>query len=313
MALAYPLSIAGDITLAASSAINFNGAISAPQLLMTYSGSESGMFGIIDNNGSPLSAGYTLQYTGGSIEVIGAAASFSGSGIWVGTTSSWGSSGNWTDAVNPSNPSGVPGDGSRGNGVDSATFSGSGTQTAIALAPTNPNLQSLALGATNYTFTGGSLTLQGGAAATGTASVTVLSGTSTFDTTTTLNLASSTTINPSAGAQLTIDGALTGSSPITLNGPGTLVLAGSNGFAGGVIVKDGTMLVANTEALADGSNLNVGNNPAAFAAVVPVSEQVLAASPALAPVPEPGTIGLLLAALGMAGFAFGRRSIGGTK
>ena len=49
----------------------------------------------------------------------------------------------------------------RGPGVDTAAFSGSGTATAITL-DINPNIAALSFSGSNYTLSGGTLTLQQG-------------------------------------------------------------------------------------------------------------------------------------------------------
>ena len=80
---------------------------------------------------------------------------------------------------------------------------------------------------------------------------------------------------------------------LTKLGSNTLVLSGTNTYAGGTTVLSGTLVLMNNEALADGTSLTVGDAAAAFGAVaVPA-----AASPgAPAAVPEPGTLVLLLTA-----------------
>ena len=124
---------------------------------MTYGGTVSGTFSNIFNNGSPIPPS-DLIYTGGSVEVVSSTIPFTGSGTWIGTDQHLEQfQRNWTDGVN----NGVPGDGTRGPGVDTATFSGSGTVTAITL-DINPNLAALSFSGANYTLSGGSLTLQQG-------------------------------------------------------------------------------------------------------------------------------------------------------
>ena len=85
--------------------------------LMSY-GSYSGNF----SSYTPLPSGYNLVYKLGQLDIV--SAGFSGSGTWVGGTASWSSSSNWTDGANQ----GVPGDGSRPAGTDTAAFSGSGSR-----------------------------------------------------------------------------------------------------------------------------------------------------------------------------------------
>jgi autotransporter-associated beta strand protein len=91
---------------------------------------------------------------------------------------------------------------------------------------------------------------------------------------------------------------------------GTLVLSGTGLYTGGTTVEGGTLILTNPAAIEDGTSLTVGN-PAAFspAPVVPNSAVVVAglqtvSQPAIAAVPEPGTLVLLAAVLGIA--AIGR-------
>jgi autotransporter-associated beta strand protein len=95
----------------------------------------------------------------------------------------------------------------------------------------------------------------------------------------------------------TFDGAISdgtnaagGGGSLILQG-GTLTLSGTNTYTGGTTVEGGELIVTNNEALADGSSLTVGT-ASMFAPIVPAP----VASPAVAAVPEPGT--LALAAVG---------------
>ena len=103
---------------------------------------------------------------------------------------------------------------------------------------------------------------------------------------------------------LLITGNIYGSFGITKVNNGLLELSGSNTYTGGTIVSDGTLVVTNDEAIADGTSLTVGNPSAFPAAIVPS-----AAVPAtVVPVPEPGTLGLFAAGVTVAFFAIRRRS-----
>jgi autotransporter-associated beta strand protein len=288
--LAHPLSIGGGVNLSSGGTLNISGVLyTLPALLIGYSGTQAGTFDSAYYNGGALPSGDSLSYSGGSIEVVGSVTFFSGSGSWIGANSSWNSSGNWIDAFGHH---GVPGDGSRPPGTDTVSFSGSSAVTTINLSPTNPNLAALSFSRSNYTLSSGSLTLYSNS---GPATITVLSGSSTFNATTTLNLASSTTVNPSIGAQLTINGSITGINPLTLNGPGNLVLGGNSGFGGGLIVQSGTLVVTNDAAVADGSSLIVGSAAAFADPPIPSGAPPVSAT-AASPVPEPGTLVLLAVA-----------------
>jgi autotransporter-associated beta strand protein len=92
---------------------------------------------------------------------------------------------------------------------------------------------------------------------------------------------------------------------LTLDGDGSglLVLSGTNNtYGGGTLVAAGTLVVTNSGALPYESSLTVGN-AAAFAGgpTVVAAPAAAASTGGLAPVPEPGTIALLVAGLGSAG------------
>ena len=89
---------------------------------------------------------------------------------------------------------------------------------------------------------------------------------------------------------------------------GTLILSGSDGYTGGTFVTAGTLEVTTVAALPGGSSLTIGAN-AAFVLDPAGTAAPLAASPAgsVAPVPEPGTLVLLLAGAMLAVFAAWRQ------
>ena len=116
------------------------------------------------------------------------------------------------------------------------------------------------------------------------------------------NLAVSATVadailaTPNLTDTLTLSGNLSGPGPITKIGAGTLILSGTNTYGTGTNDMAGTLVVANSYSLPDGSNLSVGGGIAAFGApVVPLAN----AAAAVVPVPEPGT--LVLLAIGACG------------
>ncbi len=76
---------------------------------------------------------------------------------------------------------------------------------------------------------------------------------------------------------------------------GSLTLSGTNTFGGGTFVDCGELILTNSHAMADGSNVAVGN-PVAFTAPVIRTSQVLSGGVAT-PVPEPNTLALLAAAV----------------
>jgi hypothetical protein len=96
--------------------------------------------------------------------------------------------------------------------------------------------------------------------------------------------ATSTTFNGSIN-----DGA--GQVALTVNGMATLTLTGTDTYSGGTTVSgNGTLIVTNNQAIADGTSLTVGDASFFPAAVVPAP---VAASAAVAAVPEPGTLAIL--------------------
>ena len=86
----------------------------------------------------------------------------------------------------------------------------------------------------------------------------------------------------------------------SLNG-GSLTLTGTNTYTGGTYVEgNSTLIVTNYDGI-DGNNLGnnslyVGNDLSAFGGVVPAQASGAAAAPAVAPVPEPGTLALVASA-----------------
>ncbi len=96
---------------------------------------------------------------------------------------------------------------------------------------------------------------------------------------------------------------------------GCLVLDGSNTYTGGTTVYGGTLWVETAAALPSGGNLTVGSGaasvfgPACSGAGVSPASCGAGVSPASAtPVPEPGTLALLLAGLGIAAIFVGRNT-----
>jgi fibronectin-binding autotransporter adhesin len=111
------------------------------------------------------------------------------------------------------------------------------------------------------------------------------------------------TLNPTAGTDsLTVTGQVIGGGTLAVSGRGTVYLSGTNSFTGGTLVESGTLVIEDSEALADGTSLTIGD-ASAFAPVVPSAP----AAASLAPVPEPGTVALLAAAA-IAGLGLWRRS-----
>ncbi len=87
-----------------------------------------------------------------------------------------------------------------------------------------------------------------------------------------------------------LSGDITGAGELAETGPGELVLSGTNTYTGGTFVEAGKLVVTSNEALADGSNLFVGN--AYSVPPIILADAPLSSSPTSS-VPEPGTLALL--------------------
>ena len=163
---------------------------------------------------------------------------FSGSGIWNGGCGSWGTgaSGNWTDA-NGSGVQAAPGTFAGFTNTDVATFSGSGSVTAVNLTGVNPSLNALSFSNSSYTLSNGSLTLNG---STGTAAVTVSSGTQTINTPITVASNANFAIN---GGALLLNSTISGSGGFTKSGSGGLTLPQANtlSLTGSIAVTQGML------------------------------------------------------------------------
>ena len=232
---------------------------------------------------------------------------FSGSGRWTGTNggTSWGGSNstNWTDANN----SGVrAGPGMFQSFNDTAIFDDTGSTNSITLDRASPTLAALVFSTTSGKSctlaqgSGGTLNLNNGSNA---ASVTVLSGTHAISAP--ITLSSSGSFGPTLGTQLTLSGDISDGGnglSLSLTDSGTLILSGTNNtYSGGTYVESGTLYVQNSGALPDGSSLTVGAggtfifDPTVTGASMDATALHVASQ--INPVPEPGTIALLLAAL----------------
>ncbi len=135
------------------------------------------------------------------------------------------------------------------------------------------------------------------------------------------------TLTPSTGVSTTFSGTIgdngsnnsPGSIALVLDGPGTMVLSGTNSYTGGTTVWNGTLQLNNSAAIEDGTSLSVGSGLAAFGLVEPsavvapaATTGAAAAAPAtgVGAVPEPGTLALLgVAGIVAAAAAYRRRRI----
>jgi fibronectin-binding autotransporter adhesin len=120
--------------------------------------------------------------------------------------------------------------------------------------------------------------------------------------TTTINVASGTLTISAPLVQDNLDGIV---DALTTTGSGTLVLSGSDNYTGGTTVESGTLVLASPNALAAGSSLTVGQGASSLFAPSIAGPAIEADHGYTVPagvtaVPEPGTLLLLLAALGCA-------------
>ena len=294
MSSSYSLAVLGNVTLASSSAINIAGVITLPDLLMTYTGSESGTFLSITNNGLALASGDASLYSGGSIEVVSLPI---GPSIWSGASgANWSGSNNWSGGPVPS--------GSGAGAVFSASTSGSLTVT-LDSAETVGTLAFGTSGSTGFLLTGSNLlTLNNSGSA---ASIAVVSGTHSIATP--LEMAGGNlVVSASNGGELVLSGSIADDFAVSnvarcliLEGDGTgqLVLSGTGSYSGGTYVDAGTLIVNNSSAIPDGTSLTVGAGGVFVFDPTVTGSSMMESSHvgAVAPVPEPGTIVLLLAAL----------------
>ena len=296
-------------------AANFNGTLKISNLGGIVSGGTTELMSYISYSGSfssttLLPAGDGLVYSPGALDIV---SMVPGVPTWQAATwlGDWNVAGNWSGGVVPNsagahavfnNTSGSAEQASTNapitlgrldlTGSNSVTIAGiqgvgltmqttGGSVAQINVSGGANNLLSLPL-----TFaSNGALTVASGSTlevgypatvSTGSLSVTT-SGTVEFD----------AGVNVLSGGTLQQFGAIAGLQPLVKNGAGLLILSGSNSYSGGTIVAAGTLKVLSSSALPDGSNLTVGNS-VAFAPMIPSTTEI-------SPVPEPGTLSLLVA------------------
>ena len=286
------LQVSGSVQLGGT--LNVIGDTGA-EILMTFN-SNPGSTQFSASTG--IAPGFTLSYTSTDMAIVSA-----GPPSWINTSGgSWNTVGNWLGGT-------VAGTAA---GQQAVVTVSAGAAVTITL-DTPQTLGVLTLGDSTSTLTAytlapgvsgsGSLTM----ANTGTspALITVTGGSQMISAN--VVLAGSLTIAPTAGSTLTISGNMSentsGAGSLLLNDAGTLVLSGSNGFTGGTVVANGTLILTNNEALAVGSSLTIGDasefaNGSGDANTGAVSSGLsapLVSAPSITPVPEPGTLVLLAA------------------
>ena len=271
----------------------------------------SGSFTTVDLNGIPdPSLASSLQYTATALELPGA--SVSGTATWAA------GNGNWS--VGPWSPNTAP-----THAGNTAILNNSSSALVSVVLDEPVSVGTLLLGNADFSTTSGfSISATGANALTmdnsgGTAHIIVQAGTHVISAP--ITLAGALSVAPSADSTLTLSGDISEETPgtglLSLDDAGTLILSGSNGYTGGTFVNAGTLVVENPNGIPNGSSLTVGagaaslfGSPAAGGVVLcglEVPAAVGGSSAAVpSPVPEPGTLALLLAAV--AGAALYRRT-----
>ena len=138
------------------------------------------------------------------------------------------------------------------------------------------------------------------------AAVTVLGGTHWVEAP--IVLGSNLTV--SSSGMLTLNGGVSDgglAKSLTLDGGGTLLLAGTDSYTGGTIVDAGTLFVVNSNAIPDSTSLTVAAGGTLIFDPGHVAVPYTVSPGAVAAVPEPGTLVLFLAGALLAAVAAWRR------
>jgi fibronectin-binding autotransporter adhesin len=258
--------------------------------LMSYS-SETGAFGTV----AGIPGGYALQYTPTQLDIVVLPSWVAGNGNWsVGT--------NWSTGSSPNAPGQLAG----------LNQSNSGSVAINLDLPVTLGALQFGTSTTSYTLSGNTLTFSNPGAA---STVTVLGGTHAIESAVYLQ-GGGLAISVSNSGSLRIGGDISddgNQESLILNGDGSgqLVLSGTNTYTGGTYVNAGSLVVDSAASLPDGSSLTVGAGASSFFAPLSAGPTAAASPAGLAAVPEPGTLWLLLAALGSANVCrmlAGRRS-----
>jgi autotransporter-associated beta strand protein len=301
----------GTVNFAAGSTLNItdNTSGTLPEILMDYA-SATGKFTNVTYNGSPLPGSEMLSYSGSMLELVQSSTGSSGSGssgpvAWNASAGgSWAAGSNWSTA---SVPSGIGTQVILGSTLlTSGTVTLDGAQTVGTLTFNSSASYTLSSGS------GGSLTLDNTGGTIG-GQIIVLSGSHSISAPLIISN-SAAYISLAGSGSLDISGDISqsgGSHSLSLSSPdgsGMLSLDGSNSFSGGVFVNSGTLILNGASALAQGSTLVIGTT-------VPASTPSLIASPSagpslsLAPVPEPGTLLMLVVGAAIVAVIAVRRSV----
>jgi autotransporter-associated beta strand protein len=264
--------------------LNLFGSTGGSVELMAF-GSRSGTASFTTVTGVP--NGYALYYGSNQLDLVLSGTS-SGPAVWATATSgSWIDDSKWGGAPVP-------------NGLGQQAIVGAATTTPLTITLDGPqtvgtltftNTTSNSTGYTLAPGSSGSLTLNNSGSA---GQIIVSSGSQQISAN--VMLAGDLIVTPSTGTALTISGNVSEITPgqsLLVNGPGTLVLGGSDSFTGGTTVSDGMLEITSNNGLAAGSALEVGDSSLFMAPVRP--DEAGSSSRVVSPVPEPGTVVLLLA------------------
>ena len=231
---------------------------------------------------------------------------------WTGTAA-----GSWTSGTNWSS-------GSPPNGAGQQAIVGAATTAPLTITLDSPqtlgtltfaNTASNSVGYTLASGSAGSLTMDNAGSA---AQISVTGGSQAISAV--VSLAGSLSITPSSSTTLDISGNIRqnsgGQGSLTLNGPGVLILSGTNSYTSGTTIDAGTLFMVKSSAIADGTRLTVGKGGVfVFNPTVQGGPLILSSAAPSTPlagevpaVPEPSTFVLLAAgALGLLGSAWRRR------
>jgi fibronectin-binding autotransporter adhesin len=231
-----------------------NGSLVLPGGANTYTGSTTlggGLLAVnvLANGGSPSDIG-AASSAAGNIVFSGGALQYNGPAVSIDRLFTVGPGGGTIDNEGAGQLvfSSTGSLGMSGNGPRTLTLTGPGTGGGDTLAcnltnhPAGTSLTKNGAGlwfltGTN-TYAGGTTLLQGSLQiGTGGASGAIGNGT--------ISTATGTSIDFNRSGTLLVPGAINGSAPVTLDGPGTVILANNNGYTGGTTINAGTLQVGN--------------------------------------------------------------------
>ena len=201
-------------------------------------------------------AGYigipTFDYTatdGGGLSATGTftVSAATGTQVWTATNSgAWSSGANWSTALAPVS--------SRGNTIEFFTggtlgANATATNDTGAFAMNVLTLNGTASAAAGATIAGSALTLTNNGATNPVVNLTATTGSGlSFDVNTPLALAVATTFQGSGSAIFRFNGNISGAGALTKSGTSTLILTGTNSYAGGTTISAGTLQIGNNTA-----------------------------------------------------------------